>query len=111
MGLVSGTGSSDKQQERSFVSRISSMTKGISTELTGRARSLPVTPVAERATSSSDEHVIDILKVEVNFFFFAVAEEHTCYKITSKMCYIVSQLRVTISVKMRSYEVVKGLFL
>lgn len=64
MGPISGTISSEKQRERSFGSRISSLAKGISAMSTKRSHSLPVIPFVDTATSSSAEHIIDVSGVE-----------------------------------------------
>lgn len=60
---LSGSISSEKQQEKSFISRISSLTMGLSAVSAERTQSLPVMPVADSATSSSEEHIIDISNI------------------------------------------------
>jgi len=68
MALILGTTSSEKQQEKSFTFRISSLTKGVSSMSAERRHSLPVKPVADSATSSSEEHIIDMSNMDVSFY-------------------------------------------
>lgn len=60
---LSDTISPEKQQEKSLISKISSLTKGLSAVSAKRTQSLPVMPVVDSATSSSEEYIIDMSKI------------------------------------------------
>ena len=104
MDLISGTTSSEKQHEKSVLSRISSLTKGVSSMSAERTHSLPVIPVADSATSSSEEYIIDMSNMDVSFLYLLL---HTwsCSKSTSGKWRITlfSQVRVLVSVSVKVY--------